>query len=50
MAKTWPNLDIDPEGITTNAGENLMVLFKDVEDLDAVNNWVSNSEYSDLAV
>ena len=24
-------------------------LFKD-EDLDAVNNWVSNSEYSDLAV
>ena len=42
-------LDIDPEGITTNAWrESEWCLFKD-EDLDAVNNWVSNSEYSDLA-
>ena len=44
------DLDIDPEGITTNAWrESEWCLFKD-EDLDAVNNWVSNSEYSDLSV
>ena len=47
MAK---HIDIDPEGITTNAWrESEWCLFKD-EDLDAVNDWVSNSEYSDLAV
>ena len=44
------DIDIDPEGITTNAWrESEWCLFKD-EDLDAVNNWVSNSEYSDLSV
>lgn len=44
------DIDIDPGGITTNAWrESEWCLFKD-EDLDAVNNWVSNSEYSDLAV
>lgn len=47
MAK---HIDIDPEGITTNAWrESEWCLFKH-EDLDAVNDWVSNSEYSDLAV
>lgn len=47
MAK---HIDIDPEGITTNAWrESEWCLFKH-EDLGAVNDWVSNSEYSDLAV
>ena len=47
MAK---HIHIDPEGITTNAWrESEWCLFKH-EDLDAVNDWVSNSEYSDLAV
>ena len=47
MAK---EIEIDPEGITTNAWrESEWCLFTD-EDLDAVNRWVSNSEYSDLSV
>ena len=47
MAK---DIDVDPEGITTNAWrESEWCLFKD-EDLGEVNNWVQNSVYSDLAV
>tara|TARA_B100000214_G_scaffold158185_1_gene113504 strand:+ start:179 stop:895 length:717 start_codon:yes stop_codon:yes gene_type:complete len=47
MAK---DIEIDPQGITTNAWrESEWCLFAD-EDLDAVNNWVANSEYSELSV
>ncbi len=43
-------IGIDPEGITTNAWrESEWCLFPN-EDLDAVNEWISNSEYSDLSV
>ena len=43
-------INIDAEGITTNAWrESEWCLFAD-EDLDSVNSWVSNSEYSDLSV
>ena len=44
------DIKIDPTGITTNAWrESEWCLFAD-EDLDAVNKWVANSDYSDLAV
>ena len=47
MAK---DINIDPEGITTNTWrESEWCLFTD-EDLDAVHNWVASSDYSDLAV
>ncbi len=43
-------INIDAEGITTNAWrESEWCLFAD-EDLDSVNSWVLNSEYSDLSV
>jgi len=43
-------IDVDAKGITTNAWrESEWCLFAD-EDLDAVNSWVANSEYSDLSV
>ena len=43
-------INVDAEGITTNAWrESEWCLFAD-EDLDSVNSWVSNSEYSDLSV
>ena len=48
--KMAQDIEIDPKGITTNAWrESEWCLFAD-EDLDAVNNWVSNSVYSDLSV
>ena len=48
--KMAQDIEIDPKGITTNAWrESEWCLFAD-EDLDAVNNWVSNSIYSDLSV
>ena len=47
MAK---EIDIDSQGITTNAWrESEWCLFAN-EDLDAVNEWVSKSEFSDLSV
>jgi len=43
-------IDVDAKGITTNAWrESEWCLFAN-EDLDAVNSWVANSEYSDLSV
>ncbi|MEL0101038.1 MAG: phosphoglycolate phosphatase [Euryarchaeota archaeon] len=43
-------INIDAEGITTNAWrESEWCLFAD-EDLDSVNSWVTNSDYSDLSV
>jgi len=43
-------IDVDAKGITTNAWrESEWCLFAD-EDLDSVNSWVTNSEYSDLSV
>lgn len=43
-------IDIDPQGITTNAWrESEWCLFTS-ENLDEVNNWVENSDYSDLSV
>ena len=48
--KMAQDIEIDAKGITTNAWrESEWCLFAD-EDLDAVNNWVSNSIYSDLSV
>ncbi len=48
--KMAQDIDIDAQGITTNAWrESEWCLFAD-EDLDAVNKWVANSEYSDLSV
>ena len=47
MAKV---IDIDPIGITTNAWrESEWCLFVE-EDLNLINQWVNNSEYSDLSV
>ncbi|MGB1588739.1 MAG: phosphoglycolate phosphatase [Candidatus Poseidoniaceae archaeon] len=43
-------INIDAEGITTNAWrESEWCLFAD-EDLNSVNSWVTNSDYSDLSV